>query len=464
MLPFEQQNCTVYLHVCRYPNSDQETVDEYIYRNYVEEKAVRIAKVKRVVMESAMDCDLQMSINSLPPEWRGERNEKGERFLIPQIRNQDRKELHLPLSEMAAPTFEEGSYQITCKLQPSEEDELHERPLSAILDVKDEIFDKLLKLFAKKPIWKRKDLYESDMLKQYKESVLNYILQNAIDSGFQLKDKYGRVGHLQAKDDVFAFAIGETDTLLDRLLKDEKSSSVMLPTYEAQPTEEQVPAETSINIAAKRDFPKFIFDRFSPEVLDWYVVDNVLTDKEKIQHLLSLNWSAPPEYAKNLITETSEGKKLYILGSKQIYNDAKENITPIGAEADAYRAWLKARKDNLISKKADLFATMNEDKMISFNIDEKAAEIKRAARSKSFKGRACTSFQAGTLNLFSEWLVGSPFPEDVKTKKDRCMFLDLLVREAVLSGKEGFFWITPEEMSVLSEDEHRSDLLKRLKD
>lgn len=463
MLPFEHQNCTVYLHVCRYPDSEQETVDEYIYRNYVEEKAIRIAKVKRVVMESAMDCDLQMSINSLPPEWRGEPNEKGERFLIPQIRNQDGAELHLPLSEMAAPTFEEGSYQIKCKIQESEEDPQHERPLSAILDVKDEVLDKLLKLFAKKPIWKREDLYEHELLKQYKDTVLDYIIQNAIDSGFPFKDKNGRVGHLQAKEDVFAFAVGETDTMLDRLLKDEKSSAVALPTY-TLPEVEEVPVDRTVNITLKRDFPDYMIKRFSPEVLDWYVVDNVLTEKEKIQHLLSLNWSDPPIYAKHLITETSEGKKLYILGSKQIYNEAKENITPIGVERDAYRAWLKARKDYLISKKADIFATMNEDKMVSFNIDEKANEIKRAARSKSFKGRACTSFQAGTLNLFSEWLVGTPFPEDVKTKKDRCMFLDLLFREAIVSGKQGVFWVTPEEMSIFSEDENRSDLLKALKD
>lgn len=462
-LPFEHQNCTVYLHVCRYPDSEQETVDEYIYRNYVEEKAVRIAKVKRVVMESAMDCDLQMSINSLPPEWRGEPNEKGERFLIPQTRNQDGAELRLPLSEMAAPTFEEGSYQIKCRIEEPEEDSQHERPLSSILDVKDEVLDKLLKLFATKPIWKREDLYEHELLKQYKDTVLDYIVQNAIDSGFQFKDKNGRVGHLQAKEDVFAFAVGETDTMLDRLLKEEKSSAVTLPTYALPEVEEATP-EKAVNITLKRDFPDYMIKRFSPEVLDWYVVDNVLTDKEKIQHLLSLNWSDPPIYAKQLITETSEGKKLYILGSKQIYNEAKENITPIGIERDAYRAWLKARKDYLISKKADIFATMNEDKMVSFNVDEKANEIKRAARSKSFKGRACTSFQAGTLNLFSEWLVGSPFPEDVKTKKDRCMFLDLLFREAVVSGKQGVFWVTPEEMSIFSEDENRSDLLKALKD
>jgi len=39
-----------------------------------------------------------------------------------------------------------------------------------------------------------------------------------------------------------------------------------------------------------------------------------------------------------------------------------------------------------------------------------------------------------------------------------------LVREGVLSGKDGIFWITPEEYSIFSEDEHRPDLLRRLKD
>ena len=467
MLPFEQQNCTVYLHVCRYPDSEQETVDEYIYRNYVEEKAIRIAKVKRIIMESAMDCDLQMSINSLPPEWRGEPNAEGKRFLIPQTRNQDGAQLNLPLSEMAAPTFEDGSYEIKCTLEPSEDDPEHERPLSAILDVKDEVLDKVSKLFVKKPVWKKSDLFGHEVMKQYTSKVLSYILQNAIDSGFQLKDKHGRVGHLQAKDAVFAFAVGDSDTLLDRLLKEDKGTTVQLPTYEpvAEPEAEAV-APVS-NLAAQReayDFPSFIRERFSPEVLDWYIVDNVLTNKEKIAHLLSLNWSSPPVYAKHLITETSEGKKLYILGSKEIYNDSKEKIVPVGAEEDAYRAWVKDAKDRFVSRRADLSGSMNEDKMVVFNLDEKAAEIKRASRSKTFKGRACTSYQAGTLNLFSEWLVGAPFPEQVKTKKDRCMFLDLLVRESIIAGKEGLYWITPEEMSIFSEDEHRPDLLKRLKD
>jgi hypothetical protein len=125
--------------------------------------------------------------------------------------------------------------------------------------------------------------------------------------------------------------------------------------------------------------------------------------------------------------------------------------------------WVNTAKDRFVSKKTDLFASIKDGGVI-FNMDEKSADVKRAARAKNIGGRQCTTYQAGLLDKFSEWLVGSGFPEKVKTKKDRCLFLDLLVREAVLSSKEGIFWITPEEYSIFSEDEHRPDLLKRLKD
>lgn len=473
-LPFEEQNCTVYLHVCRYPDSTQETVDEFIYRTFVEEKGVRIAKVKRFVMESAMDCELQDSVNSLPPQWRGEPNDAGGRFLIPQHRNQDPSDvlISLPLSGMAAPTFEDGSYQITCKIEESIVDPDHERPLSSILDVKDEILDKVLKLFARKPVWKKDDLFNHTFMKQYTDSVLSYILQSAINSGFQLKDKNGRIGHLQSKNDSFAFAIGEKDTLLDRLLERDVGVNVKLPET-VQPIEVEkvqppprVEAIGFSSLVDKRDsyaWSDYVKDRFAPPILEWYIADMVLSESEKIEHLLNLDWNDPPPYAKPLVTTTSEGKKLYILGSKNIYNDVKVKITPIGVEEDAYRSWLKLAKDNFVSKKADLFASIKDGGII-FNMDEKSPDVKRAARAKNIGGRQCTTYQSGLLDKFSEWLVGSAFPEKVKTKKDRCLFLDLLVREAVLSGKEGIFWVTPEEYSIFSEDENRSDLLKRLKD
>jgi superfamily II DNA or RNA helicase len=464
-LDFEEQNCTVYLHVCRYPDSEQETVDEYIYRVFVEEKGARIAKVKRVVMESAMDCELQDSINSLPTQWRDE-------LVIPQRRDQDKEVVRLPLAGMAAPTFEEGSHQIICNVIPSEPDPNHERPLSAILDVKDEILDKVLKLFAKKPIWKEEDLFNHVSMKQYTKKVLSYILQSAIDSGFQLKDKNGRMGHLQSKEGIFAFTIGEHDTLLDRLLKEDKGVNVELPVFTPTESPEAPPPKSSTvqigfsDLTQKREayaWPSYMKDSFAPEVLDWYIADNVLTESEKIDHLLNLNWSAPPIYASPLVATVSDGSNLYVLGSKKIYNSAKENINPVGAEEDAYRAWLKRAKERFISKKTDLFASMKDGGII-FNMDEKASDVKRATRAKNIGGRQCTTYTAGLLDKFSEWLVGTGFPEEVKTKKDRCLFLDLLIRKSVLSGKDGLFWVTPEEYAIFSEDENRPDLLKQLKD
>jgi hypothetical protein len=42
--------------------------------------------------------------------------------------------------------------------------------------------------------------------------------------------------------------------------------------------------------------------------------------------------------------------------------------------------------------------------------------------------------------------------------------LNLLIRKAVLEKKEGIVWWTPEEWSILSEDQHRKELIKKLKE
>jgi hypothetical protein len=56
------------------------------------------------------------------------------------------------------------------------------------------------------------------------------------------------------------------------------------------------------------------------------------------------------------------------------------------------------------------------------------------------------------------------FPEYIKVKKERCLFLALLIRHVVIQGKKGIDWWTPEEWSILQEDDNRKDLIMRLKD
>ena len=445
-LNFEDQNCTVYLHICRYPKSKKETIDEYIYRVFVEEKAQKIAKVKRIVMESSMDCELQYGLNNLPKEWRQD-------VKIPQKRNQDGKVLDLSLEEMFSPTFDDNAKAVVCKVPKSELDADHTRPLSAILDVRDEVFDKLQKLFVKKQIWTREDLVQTSALKDYAPEVISYLLQNAIELGLQLKDKNGRLGNLESKGKYLAFSSGPNQTFLDRILKEEPYQEVDIPIQEE---EEVAVGQEAVSLGPKREALSDYMKTFPEEIQDWYIVDAVLTKQEKIDYMFSINWANPPIFAAPLKTEN-----LYIFGLNQVYNSDRELITPIGEQLDEYNAWLETLKLKFIEHKDDFFASMKEDAIV-FNLDVDSEEVKRADRKKNIGGRACTSYKEGILNAFSKWVKGEGFPAKIKTKKDRCLYLNFILRESILSNKAGLFWLTPEEFEILNEPSTSKNLRERL--
>jgi len=453
MLPFEYQNCTVYLHVCVFPNSDQETIDESVYRAYSEEKAVRIAKVKKVIMESAMDCDLQQGINNLPQDWRD--------LKIPQVRAQDGKELKLSLFEMSAPTFEDTVTDIVCRTIKDDEDKDHVRPLSAILDIRDEVFDKLLVLFSNKPIWKISDIYSQPSMKQYSKDVLDYLIQNAIESQFKFKTKDKRVGKLESRDGVLSLTFSDNDTMVEKTIQFDTGKIVQLP--EGKEGKAEIKEEVEdINIIAKReafDWPDFAreFDDF---ILDWYILDNVLTPEERIRHLLKLDWSNPPIYAKPLVIYSKQNTPMYILGSKKIYNENKELIEPVGEERDLYNKWLSAAKERFLKTKTNFFGTVDGSDL-KFNIEDDV-NTRIMKREKSFKGRSCRTFKEASLRAFAEKLTGEVPPSITKTKL--CVYLDLVIRRAISQEKEGIIWITPEEYDVLiNENDNRNDLLKKFK-
>jgi len=433
-LPFQDQNCTVYLHVCKIPDSKRETIDEFYYRTAVEERARSIAKVKQVIMESAMDCPLQADINNLPKEW--------QELPVTQRRSQNDEEVTFTLSEMASPMF--GTGPITCtKREYKEED--HERPLSSYIDVRDELLDIFMKLFLKKPVWKKDDLLKSPKLKMYNHDVIVYTLQNAIESGFQVKDINGRIGNIESKDDMYAFTLGKYNSLQDRYIKQDTGKKISLNAKEVE--------KTLGTLEEKRQstkFPANIKNRFSQKVIDWYIVDHILTPEERIQHILEQDWDNPPFY----VVQTQH---LRILGSKQIYNHDNEKIVPVGEQADEYSTWLKERMANFRSHKTDYFATMNKNRDIIFNLDNTATTLQRAERSNNLSGRACTSYDLNLLSLFAEWL-GDPFPKTVSVKTERCRYISLLIREAIFNKKQGIVWIPPEEWSILNEPENNKTL------
>ena len=444
-LDFQDQNCTVYLHVCKLPNSEIELIDEYYYRVSVETKAKLIAKIKQVVIESAMDCPLQADINTLPTDWIN--------LDITQHRSQDDKPVTLKLNQMASPTSLNS--EITCKVKESSEDKEHERPLSSYLDVRDELLDKFTKLFLKKPVWKIQDLYSSPQLKMYDRDVILYILQNAIETGFQIKDKNNRIGFIESKGPLYSFTIKQFGSLQERYVKEDKGIQ--------QPLEKQISSikPNLFNLKEKLKSTKINPDfksGFDDTVIEWYIVDHEMTSEERIKHMLSLDWDNPPIYAKTL-----KVGDLKILGSKRIYNENNELITPIGKQADDYYRWVKQKINLFLQSKSKIFATMQDDRIV-FNLDEKASEVKRVERIKVIKGRACGSYLEPLLQKFSEWL-GFPFTESVKTKIDRCQFLALAVRQAIVNEtKPDLMWWTTQEWEILEgEDSNRKDILSKLK-
>jgi superfamily II DNA or RNA helicase len=438
-LDFEKQNCTVYLHVCKFADSNRETIDEFYYRTAVELRAKSIAKVKQVIMESAMDCPLQENINSLPEKWR--------KLEVTQRRSQRNEEVTLTLEDMSSPIFGESS--VTCKIKQPKEDPDHERPLSSYLDVRDELLDIFMKLFLKKPIWKKSDLLESPKLRTYNQDVVIYILQNAIETGFQIKDVNGRIGYIESKEDMYAFTLGKFTSLQDRYIKQDTGKKIGLKVQ-----------ENEVRIGSLQDRQKamkwssFIKNKFSQEVLDWYVIDHVMTSEERIEHMLSIDWDNPPIFAVHT-------KGLKILGSKQIYNLSNEKIVPIGEQADEYNEWLKDRMTNFVESKNDYFASMNKNRDIIFNIDNTSSVLQRAERTKNLSGRACTSYDLNLLSLLAEWL-GTPFPNEIRVKTDRCQFISLLIRQAILKGKKGLVWIPPEEWSIFNEPENNKELRTKI--
>lgn len=143
-------------------------------------------------------------------------------------------------------------------------------------------------------------------------------------------------------------------------------------------------------------------------------MDQVLTPEQRTEHLLNLDYTDPPVYARRI-----KVGDLYNLGDSKIYNAEKEEITPIGKEKDAIDAWITDLKKRFLAQKNDVFGTMNEKQLLAFNIDDKASEIKLAERSKNIGGRACRSYPESLLNKFAEW-IGKPFPTGVTSKESRC--------------------------------------------
>lgn len=442
LLEPKKQNCTVYLHVVR-TGDGSECYDEYTYRVLVEEKAIKIANVRRVLAESAMDCPIQVSLNTLPVDWR--------ELPVGQERSQGRQAVSYHLKDMLAPSFDMGAPITECDVVPPLEDNTHIRPLSTYLDVSDEILDKIGELFVDKPIWDRRELLQK--MRPYTEDVVIFNLQHAIRSGRRFRDAFNRQSVLESKGDLYVVTPVDlgTGTVIDRTLQSvgRKPVDIKVPEERAEELPEVASTLLDERLVAVK-FPADALTRFEAPILKSYVFDHALTEPERIAFL-----KAHGTLFSDRLKFT--GDTHYItLGANKF--DPPE--LPVGRDETAYRAWKKDLVEKFVANKDKIFVSVKDEEKLKdrkatiskFKMEgDKAVRIVEK-KAKNYLPTVCGTGRDVTkddLRKFAKFIDKKEIglPEDLAGDQV-CVYIDLLARE-----EHNCIWITPEELSVLYKDD-----------
>lgn len=433
LLRNEQQNCTVYLHVIR-TEDGHECYDEYTYRIRAIPNAIRIANVRRVMEQSAMDCPLQLEINNLPEDWKS--------LPVPQTRSEGRQSVTYKLNDMLAPSFSDAAGIAECIVTPSTPDPEHVRPLSTYLDVQDELLQTVGQKLIDKPIWDRTALLKS--LKPYTDDVILYNLQHAIASAYRFKDSFGRPATLESKGDLYVLSpIGLSNgTLVERTTTPAATRRVDLP---APPPSSAPPEIAPDLLAVKRQahvFPGDAVTRFSETTLNGYIFDHDFTEDERRAYLRTRPTTLP--FASRLYVPDSD----YIVLGHDTYDPPEP---PVGDDETQFRAWNAALLARFIAGKAVLFGSLTADRKFTLSkLKQEGDTIVRyyEKTAKNFKPTVCgTGDNKKPLMIaFAKFIdkAGVGVPATITKVSDICIYTELLARE-----ETNCMWITPEELSVL---------------
>jgi hypothetical protein len=416
-----------------------ECYDEYTYRTKVEPKAEKIARVRTVLERAAMDCPLRVD---LPEDWR--------MLPVTQQQSEGRQDVTYRLNDMLAPSFL-GDHATECIVAPSVKDPSHVRPLSTILDVRDELLDKLARLLLDKPIWDKDQLLTA--LAPYTREVSLYTLQQAIDSGTRFRDAFNRPSVLESKGELYALAPleAQSGTLVDRTLKTIPRGRKDLPSVTKAP---EAPVTVSPDLLASKRaalvLPGDAATRFSQELLDSYVVDHLLTDAERRAYLRTKTGATPFEDRLRVT-----GTDILVLGHERYDPDE----LPIGEEKtrlDEWAAALETKFSEVIASKA-LFASLTPDGKLTLSkmrIEGESVVRDYSATSKTFLPTTCGTGKHGrdVMVAFAKTVdsKGVGIPAGVSKVPDICVYSELLARE-----QHECVWFTPEELSILYDDEAR---------
>ena len=201
-LPFDKQNCTVYLHTAILPPElNRETMDITAYR-ISEQKAIGISKILSIIKQSAFDCIINYNKNHIDNSILN--------LQIKQIRSQDNTIIQDSIQTFTKPLFDYEPIP-QCEENLTPQDISHNTskftPIHFLTDRQEELIDELRKLFHINYTWSWDDIINKKELKQFNQKSIALILDEIVrlPNQYPFIDKLGRKGFIQRRQHIYAF-------------------------------------------------------------------------------------------------------------------------------------------------------------------------------------------------------------------------------------------------------------------
>ena len=233
-LKYIERNVEIFLYGTLLNDSDEESVDLYIYR-LAEMKAVQIGRVSRLLKESSVDCILNIDQTKFTEENMN---------VIVKQKLSNKMIIDYPVGDKAKTVS--CDYMDTCdfKCKPfktitENEVKLDTYDESFIIMNTEKITQRIRELFKNRFFYKKDKLIsEINVIKNYPLVQINTALTTLIeDENEYITDKFNRIGHLKNIEDYYLFQPielnNENISIFDRRNPiDYKHESVMYPLKE----------------------------------------------------------------------------------------------------------------------------------------------------------------------------------------------------------------------------------------
>lgn len=439
VLPFAQQNTTVYLHAVV---GDRETSDLRAYR-IAERKQRNIARLLKIIQGSAFDCAVMEGLNQIDASLLS--------MPIEQIRSEDGQTVTAPIGSLRS-FLRADNEPVACEdteAVPLKNDFV---PRSFLLERTDDIVEKLRELFAIESVWKRKDLLQAANSFP-PEAIIEALKTMTQDpKTYTVVDKQGRVGFLEAMpDDVYAVR-PQSLKRVGLLNEFERTSVPPEVAHHIPANKARIGSEPAL-----RPLEAFQKHRGDAPVAQAFDTWDKLEQRYKLFKFLVLHASEYADLYMAIVAPRSVTLETTVEGrpaSKDVFmildgkgklqwpyldeeGDWDDNAQPIGPLARAIDDYEKTfRKE---------FTLLPETQLVGFSEydpDNKRFLLKVSRKKGDFRGRDCSTLLSAELQQL-EGQLGLAGGEQAN-RSARCKLIDQAIRE----NAEARYFI-PEQREIL---------------